>query len=156
MASGSYQQVVGDVIGIDKSTVSRCVAKFCQGLVDKKHLFIHIPRTEVEKTRTKGNFFDIGGFPSTIAIIDSFYVPIIAPSHDEDNYVNRKGWHSINVQGMTDADNKFINVVAKWPGSTHDSFIFRTSSIHTHLEVNNTRIEHGLVLGDSGYGLSRF
>ena len=29
---------------------------------------------------------------------------------------------------------KFINVVAKWPGSTHDSHIFRTSAIGQDIE----------------------
>jgi hypothetical protein len=112
LASGSFQQVVGDVLGIDKSSVSRCVTQFCESLVNKRHLFIKFPRTRVEKDRLKHKFFNVGGFPSTIAVIDGFQVPIIAPSENENDYVNRKGWHSINVQGMTDADNVFVNIVA--------------------------------------------
>ena len=44
---------------------------------------------------------------------------------------------------------KFINIVARWPGSTHDSHIFRTSNIHHHLE--GTSFENGVLIGDSGY-----
>lgn len=44
---------------------------------------------------------------------------------------------------------KFINIVAKWPGSTHDSHIFRTSNIHHQLEETN--FENGVLIGDSGY-----
>ncbi|XP_038065722.1 putative nuclease HARBI1 [Patiria miniata] len=38
-------------------------------------------------------------------------------------YVNRKGYHSINVQ----ANYKLTSVVARWPGSTHDSAIIHGS-----------------------------
>ena len=57
---------------------------------------------------------------------------------------------------MNNADNVSVNIVAKWPGSTHDSFIFRTSNIRQYLEENHTKIEDGLILGDSGYALSRY
>ena len=104
----------------------------------------------------KKKFFKVGGFPSTIACVDGFHVPIVAPSNDEISFVNRKGWHSINVEGVSDADNVFVDIVAKWPGSTHDSFIFRTSNLHTYLEENHLRIDDGLTLGDSGYALCRY
>ena len=45
---------------------------------------------------------------------------------------------------------KFTNIVAKWPGSTHDSHIFRSSNVHHALE--GTNFEHGVLIGDSGYG----
>jgi hypothetical protein len=32
---------------------------------------------------------------------------------------------------------KFTNMVSKWPGSTHDSHLFRTSNIHNRLEGND-------------------
>ena len=44
---------------------------------------------------------------------------------------------------------KFLNIVAKWPGSTHDSHIFRTLVIGLSLE--GTTLQDGVLLGDSGY-----
>jgi hypothetical protein len=32
---------------------------------------------------------------------------------------------------------KFTNIVARWPGATHDSFIFRNSQLSTHMEEKN-------------------
>ena len=40
----------------------------------------------------------ISGFPNVIGCIDGTQVPILAPSINEADYVNRKGYHSINVQ----------------------------------------------------------
>lgn len=47
---------------------------------------------------------------------------------------------------------KFTNIVARWPGSTHDSHIFRTSQIH---EIHRI-LEDGILLGDSGYALKPY
>ena len=46
---------------------------------------------------------------------------------------------------------RFIDLVAKWPGSTHDSHIFRTSHLRTRLETTHKGLQDGVVLGDSGY-----
>ena len=45
----------------------------------------------------------------------------------------------------------FTNVVAGWPGSTHDSHVFRSSSICRHLENNHYSLDDGILLGDSEY-----
>ena len=39
--------------------------------------------------------------------------------------------------------------MAGWPGSTHDSYIFRTSAIGSKLE--GTGLTDGVLHGDSGY-----
>ena len=155
-ASGSFQQVIGDIIGVDKSTVSRTVYKFCKAIIRHKQQFIQFPFTEDEKDIIKQGFYKIGGFPSTIACIDGTHIRISGPWQNENDFVNRKGYHSINVQGMTDHTGKFVDVVSKWPGSTHDSFVFRTSNIKHYLDVTNTTIDKGIILGDSGYALTNY
>ena len=42
-------------------------------------------------------------------------------------YVNRKIVHYINIQAICDSDLKYIDVVAKWPGSTHHDALFGDS-----------------------------
>ena len=64
-----------------------------------------------------------------LGAIDGPLVPIIAPSENEPVYVSRKGYHAINVQGIMNAELVFTNVVARWPGSTHDSFILLNSAV---------------------------
>lgn len=50
----------------------------------------------------------------------------------------------------------FTNVVARWPGSCHDSHIFRSSNICQYLEDNQHSLDDGIILGDSGYACSPF
>ena len=96
----------------------------------------------------------MGGFPSVIAYVDGFHVKMEAPSEHRRDFVNGKGWHSINV--LPDASYKFIDVMVKWPGSTHDSFFFRFSDVKDYLDANHIGISDGLLLGDSGYPLLRY
>ena len=49
-----------------------------------------------------------------------------------------------------------IQVLARWPRSTHDSHIFRTSSLCHYLENNHHSLDDGVLLGDSGYACSLF
>ena len=50
---------------------------------------------------------------------------------------------------MCDSDCVLLNVVAKWPGSTHDSFMWEHCTIHECFR--DALIEGGMLLGDSGY-----
>lgn len=48
---------------------------------------------------------------------------------DAENYRNRKLTFSVNVQVICDAKMYINNIVARWPGSSHDSHIFNSSVI---------------------------
>ena len=50
----------------------------------------------------------------------------------------------------------FTNVVAKWPGNAHDSFIFQDSLIYVKLNDELRDLEDGFLIGDSGYGCKPF
>ena len=71
-----------------------------------------------------------------------------SPAVDEHLYVYRKNYHSLNVMGVCDSNLKFLNIVAKWPGSTYDSCIAQFKALW-----NVWRRRHGWLLGDSGYPL---
>lgn len=69
-----------------------------------------------------------------------------------ENYRNRKGFFSINVQTISDANLKILDIVASHPGSTHDSMIFRGSAIKARLELAEWG---GIIVADSGYPNTR-
>ena len=73
---------------------------------------------------------------------------------DAELYRNRKGYFSLNVQVISDANLRINDVVARWPGSTHDSTIFSNSSICARFETGE--IKDGYILGDGGYPCKRY
>lgn len=149
-ATGSMQLVLGDTLGLSQPSVSRIIWKVSASLTRRAADFIKMPITEEEKAHSKSKFYNIARFPGIIGLVDGTHIRISAPSAFEPEYVNRKSYHSINVQVVCDSEDKFINVVARWPGATHDSRILRNSSVWESFESGF--YEQGTyILGDSGY-----
>ena len=59
----------------------------------------------------------------------------------------------MNVQAVCIHDLKFTNIVARWPGSVHDSRIFGNGRLCTKFENHDY---NGMLLGDSGYALKPY
>ena len=106
-ASGSFQIIIADTFNVNQATVSRVVHSVCNALVRRSHRFIKFPTAQgIEENKRK--FYDIGNSPNIFGLIDVTHVRIIAPSQHEDQFVNRKGYHSINVQVVANADSHFL------------------------------------------------
>ena len=97
---------------------------------------------------------EIGGFPGVVGAIDGTHIRLISPKEYEAEYVNHNNHHSINTQVVFDAKYRILDVVAKWPGSTHDDRIWSECSLKILFETG--RIPAGCyLLGDSGYPTQR-
>ena len=89
------------------------------------------------------------------SLVPLTHIQIIAPHIDENEFVNRHHYHSINVQVVFDANSRLLDVNAKWPGSTHDARIFNESGLKMIFEGNHIPV-HTHLLGDSGYPSRRY
>lgn len=116
--------------------ISRYVDKYSE--IITRHLaprYIRFPQTVNEINETKAAFDLDYQFPDVLGIIDGTQIAVTAlPVEIENAYVNRKGFHSINVQVVCDAHMIFTNINARYPGSTHDAYIFGGSVLNTRLE----------------------
>jgi hypothetical protein len=149
-ATGSFQNLIGDMVNVHKSTACRAIRRVSLALVRTMEEHIYFPVTNQDTIRTKQDFLHMANFPNVIACVDCTHCRIVAPADHEHEYVNRKGFHSINVQIMCDANMRIVNIVVQWPGSTHDARILRQSNVYQGFENGEV---NGLVLGDSAYPL---
>ena len=94
-------------------------------------------------------FFNIAQFPGAVDAIDCSRVPLSPGRDDAERFRNRKGYFSINTQTVVSADLSIQNVVARWPGSTHDSTILANSTLPELMQ--NPILQHYHLIGDSGY-----
>jgi len=60
----------------------------------------------------------------------------------------------LNVQALVNSELQFMDIVARWPGSAHDSHIFRNSRLFARLESGE--FQKMAILGDSGYALKPY
>lgn len=90
-------------------------------------------------------------FPNAIGAIDCTHVLILKPTTHGDEYINRKGLASFNVQVTCDANELITSMDCRWAGSVHDSRIWRNSGV---CEIMTENQMGALLLGDEGYGLT--
>lgn len=96
--------------------------------------YIFFPYTVQQQLPVKRGFYSIAGLHNVIGTIDCTHVRIKAPSPDPFPYLNRKQYHSINVQVICDSVNHLLNVVSRFPGGAHDSYFMQNSSVGMRLE----------------------
>ena len=54
----------------------------------------------------------------------------MSPQEYPADYFNRKGWHSILMQGTMNHLEHFIDVYVGWPGRVHDARVFTNSTLY--------------------------
>ncbi|XP_031441572.1 protein phosphatase 1, regulatory subunit 8a isoform X4 [Clupea harengus] len=152
LATGTFQRELGDRVGISQSTISRGLQQVVDGIVQLVPQYIRFPYTDQEQIPVKRAFHAIAGLPNTIGAIDCTHVRIKGPSPDPFPYLNRRQYHSINVQIICDAQNHLLNVVSRFPGGALDSYILQNSSVGVHLEQGDAG--DAWLIGDHEYALA--
>ena len=127
-ATGSFLQVVGDGQGLSKASVCRSVQAVTYSLLRlvPQHVRFH---TRDEMSATQEDFFWSFRIPQVAGAVDGTLVTILTPHVDAPVFICWKGYAAVNCQVVCDHQGIILDVVARWPGSTHDSFVFRESSI---------------------------
>ncbi|XP_030848477.1 putative nuclease HARBI1 [Strongylocentrotus purpuratus] len=149
-AVGSFQKMHGDEATVSQSSVCRIIKDVSEAIAGRKRQFMKFPTTRDEIETTQQQFYEYCGFPGVIGAIDGTHVYIRSPGGDQALYfMNRKNRYSVNVQVVCDHAGKMTSIVARWPGSTHDSRIFSECTLKEQLEARADGSE--LLLGDSGY-----
>ena len=103
------------------------------------------------------------GFPQCAGVVDGTHIPILSPKEYPADYYNRKGWHSILMQGTVNHLGLFVDVYIGWPGRVHDARVFANSTLYSkgqngELLPNWTEFIGGkdvplVILGDPAYPL---
>lgn len=93
------QDDCGDQHGVSQQTVSNICKRVALALAKKSRQYINMPSSIDENDKVIRGFEAICGFHSVVGAIDCTHIKIKKVSGESSqNYVNRKGWSSLNVQ----------------------------------------------------------
>ena len=100
-ATGSFKKVIGDLFGVSVFNACTVIHKVSRAIAKRKGDFLSFPNNLSD---TKWKFYDIATFPSVIRAIDCTHIRIIRPNKENTMaFINRKQFHSINVQAICDS-----------------------------------------------------
>ena len=142
---------VSDRFNVTKSSVYRIVRRVCSALVDNcVKTFIRWPQEE-RAGEIMQKFKQNNGLPRCLGIVDGTHIPTKAPRVHPEQYVNRKKFHSLQLQAVCDCDRLFRDVYCALLGSVHDARVLRNSPLQKAPENHESDMLY--TIGDRAYPL---
>ncbi|XP_018574896.2 putative nuclease HARBI1 [Anoplophora glabripennis] len=153
LAKGAYGTEIADHHGISQPSLSKIAKRVVVAIARHRERFISFPDYD-EQQSIKADFYRIAGCPRIVGAIDCTHINIKNPGGDYPVlFINRKGYYSLNVQVVSDSKCRIRDIVERWRGSTHDSRIWKESSLKRRFQAGDTT---GILLGDNGYASTRY
>lgn len=130
LATKGHLNETADQFGMGVTTLYMCIYKVCTAINTTLRSSISFPETPEEQQTVIAECSSLIGFSNIIGAVGSSHIPVKRPQTNEQHaYCNNKGFHSMVLQGAVKADGNFTDVYCAWPGSAHDSRVFRHSSL---------------------------
>ena len=169
LASGDRYASMKFNFRVAHNTMSVCVREVCRAIVEEyKQECIQCPTTEGEWRTIAEAFERRWNVPHACGALDGKHIAIRRPRNSGSQYFNYKGFFSIVLLGVVDADYKFLWVDIGGYGHMSDAQIFNDSELKECLEdnsigfpapdplTNDTGNTPYFILGDDAFGLRTF
>ena len=109
----------------------------------------------------------MSSFPQAVSAIGCCHIRIEGPNKNPEDYINRKEYHSLVLQGLVDNRYLFRGIFLGWTGKSYDGRIFKNSPLYKECQkrcllptnmlkqISNVELSP-LILGDSAYSLENW
>lgn len=168
LITGSSYRSLAFSFRMGKTTVSEIVSSTCK-IIWKvlQPEYMPVP-TEEQLRQVIDEYFRRWNFPNCFGSVDGKHCQFRNPPHSGSTYFNYLRYFSIVLQGVADADKKFITIDVGGYGRQHDASTFRSSALFSKLQngsfnapvrmtIPGTNIElPTFVIADEAYPLSTY
>lgn len=155
------------------NTIAGIVYETCGAIWDSL-LSQHMPDIDKDTLQNAATeFMDKWGFPNCCGCVDGKHVRIKCPPNSSSKFYNYKSFFSIVLQGLADANSRFLSIDVGAYGRQSDSGILTNSSLYEKLQNSDIMpddkplpysdnrpapsiaLPH-VILGDQGYPLKTY
>ena len=149
LATSNSMQSIADLYKIGLSTSQLAVSQFTRAVKSTLlKTYIRWPTTAVME-KFADEFQDIHGIPYVVGAVDGSHIPIVAPHLHAVDYYNRKGFHSVLLQGVVSSKCLFWDFDIGWACSMHDANLWARTEIGKFCEEG--RLSPYALVGDAAY-----
>uniref|UniRef100_A0A336L2I1 CSON003839 protein n=1 Tax=Culicoides sonorensis TaxID=179676 RepID=A0A336L2I1_CULSO len=168
LGSSAEIRTISNLFGVGDSTVRAILLEFIDALLDKfeKRMINAYPPTQQKIEEITAGFESEWKFIQVYGAVDGCQIEIQPPGITKTDFINYKGWFSLNVLACCDFRYRITYLNIGSPGRVHDSHIFEESKLkeqHSNNELFyiNSKIINGyrvpcLILGDSAFRLRNY
>lgn len=136
---GSFRSLA-QTYRLGRSTVAKVIYKTLEAIW-KNLVQIHMPQPTCDKLKRNAElFFSRWQFPNCLGAIDGKHFRIMNPPNSGSAYYNYKKFFSLVLQGVSDADYKFMIVEVGGKGKQSDGGTFHFSRLNKLLTENKFNV----------------
>ena len=139
-ASGDSYKSLMYLFRVSHNNISKIVRQVSTAIIAEFAEEVPFPTSEADWKEISKRFNNIWNFPQTLGAIDGKHVRIRKPKRGGSLYYNYKGFHSIILMGLVDADYKFIWSEVGANGACSDTQVFNNSDFKTAIENRELNI----------------
>ena len=137
LATGDSYKSLQYSFRVAHNTISKIVPETCEAIVEEYlEEVLSCPRTPEQWKEVASLFAKRWNFNQTVGALDGKHIAIRCPPGGSSIYYNYKGFHSIVLLALVDADYKFLYVDVGTPGASSDAGIFSATALRSALEDN--------------------
>ena len=135
LSRGGYLFTIREMCGLQKSTVCMIVNESCSVIINTfwdENVKQHFPTSEDEIRHVMGNFGEEWQFPYAFAAVDGshFHIKCLnGGAQAVQQYFSFKGFYSIVLMALVDAEYRFIWASVGAPGNAHDSTLLQSTDL---------------------------
>lgn len=150
LASGDLYRTLAFGFRLSVPSITNVIPEVCDAIVDEyMPEFLACPQTPAEWKAIAEGFYNKWNMPHCIGAIDGKHVALQCPQSCGSLYYNYKGFHSIVLMAIVDADYNFIYVDVGCNGSGSDGGVFKACSFRKAIENGDLGIPEEDALPDS-------
>ena len=155
LAGDEFLRTTARYVRCDRKTVSNCLDRVFTALEKLKPKYVRLP-TAAEEEASAAEIKRLYNLEKVAYGIDCVHMvfnhrphKILGENQHADQFYNRKGRFSLNVQVIADGFQLIRDIDVKYPGSVHDSRIWTNSMARIHMPGRQY-----FLAADAGYALS--
>ena len=141
LASGESQQSLAFLFRVGRATISRIIRETCDAIsASLSDLYFHPPRSENNWINISNEFENVWNFPHAVGAIDGKHIAIECPAKSGTLFYNYKGFYSLVLLAVCDANYNFVLFDIGQYGSNNDCGVLNKSEMGKKLESQSLNI----------------
>jgi hypothetical protein len=134
LASGDSYRSLKFNFRVSHNAIGKFIPEVCQAIFEEYYETTTLPSTEAEWKASSKMFWERWNLPHCCGAIDGKHIAMKAPNLSSSLYHNYKGFFSLILLALVDADYKFTWASVGANGSTSDCAVFNVCDLKSGIE----------------------